>query len=339
MAVSRTTEELYGRQARRFARWIAAEARDPEDHRSWVMALQGLAGHVARKSWRLYRNAITWHLAQSRGPAFQTAFLLASDTVPKPPERRRRLQRRIDPETLRTVVNGLRARRGRTGTRIADMLIAMVATGIRPNEWQSATRKGPGMLVVVNAKFRPPDGAMPGRGNGPVRELELDPAAVGQPVDDAIGRTIEWLRGRPWSGVSPNANRLFRTTIKSLVTAGHLTPQWLRVRIYDARHQFSADAKASLSLLAGEIAAAMGHASAVTAVTHYGKRSHAAGRSIVKPSARSVRAVSEASIAKARATTNRTQAALAKAARAATDQRTGAKNASRRPPSDIPVTR
>ena len=318
MGISQTTAELYGRHAKRFARWIDANGHDADAPEVWVTALQALAGGLAKKSWRLYRNAITWHLGEARGPAFRAAFLIASDAVQKPPERRRRLLRRLDPKTLRTVVIGLMARRGRTGGRIAEMLIAMVATGIRPNEWQSVTRSGP-MLTVVNAKFQPPDGTRPGRGNGPTRELVLDRRVAGTPTEDAIEGTIDWLRGRPWRTVSPNANRLFRSTVAALVKSRSLAAEWNRLRIYDARHQFSANAKASLSLLAGEVAAAMGHASVVTAITHYGKRQHATGSSQVMPSMRSVRGVSPASITRAKAGIQRTQAALARAARSQQD--------------------
>lgn len=293
----------------RFGRWIAAGARDPEDSRSWVAALQALAGPLAKRSWRLYRCAVAWHLGETRGLGFQTAFLLATDAVPKPAERRRRLQRRIDPDTLRVVVEALRARRGRTGGRIADMMVATVATGIRPNEWQTVTRKPPGTLLVVNAKYHPPDGARPGRGDGPVREL-LEPEVVGTLTDAAIVRTMEWLRGRPWRPVEPTANRLFRSTVAALIASGVLTPRWRRLRIYDCRHQFAADAKATLDLLAGEVAASMGQASAVTAIAHYGKRQHAKGRSAVRPSAASVQAVNPASIERAREMVARTRAAL-----------------------------
>lgn len=314
MAVSETTQKLYGSHTRRFVRWLDERGRDPGDPLSWVDALQDLTAKLSKKTWRLYRNAITWHLRETRGNAFGGWFLVATDTVEKPPTKARRLLRHIEPDVLTVIVRELLQRRGERPKRLADLMIAMVTTGLRQKEFGTAkfidgdTR----MIVVKNAKYRQPSDGVPGRGNGPFRELILDseasPALCG-----SIQRSFDWCQEREWSAMAPNANSLFRRVIKHLVDRKQIGRKWSRLRIYDCRHQFSANAKANLSLLAGEVAAAMGHRSVVTAVSHYGKRKFArAGTTLVRPSQRSIDAVSELSADKARRMIARTEAGLKK---------------------------
>lgn len=316
MEISETTKKLYASHARRFDRWINSNGRPAHEPGSWVEALDVLTKRLGRRSWRLYRNAITWHLRGTYGPDHADHFLVATGTLEKPPEKKRKLARHIDPVVMMVLVAALRRRRGSNGKRLADLMIAMVLTGIRQREWTattlSADRK---MLTIRNAKYRPDKHDVPGRGNGEVRQLILDDDIPG-PLMGSIVRTVDWLHGRHWPNIAANINRIFRSTVKDCRKSGALPAQWEKVRVYDCRHQFSADAKAGLSLLAGEVAAAMGHRSVVTAISHYGKRKHATGgRSVVRPSAASVAAVSHDSIGKAQKMIGRTQEKLQLAGR------------------------
>lgn len=311
MSVSETTEKLYGSHTKRFLRWLDDRGSDVGDPNSWVDALQALTGGLSKKTWRLYRNAVTWHLRETRGGVFTGQFLLATDSVEKPPTKTKRLLRHIEPGVLDVIVRALLKRRGERPKRLADMLIAMVVTGLRQKEFATAklVEGDSRMLVVRNAKYRSSKEGVPGRGNGPVRELILDerasPALLG-----AIVRTIDWCEGRAWSSMAPNINRLFRRVIKDLVDRRQIGSKWSRLRMYDCRHQFSANAKEHLDLLAGEVAAAMGHRSAVTAVSHYGKRRFARSTmTMVRPSPQSIVAVSEASKEKARSLVQRSELA------------------------------
>ena len=72
----------------------------------------------------------------------------------------------------------------------------------------------------------------------------------------------------------------------------------MKTRIYDARHQFAANAKQTLNYQGGEVAAAMGHRSAVTAHTSYGNRKKGRVGLPVKPSALSVENVDKKSLDK-----------------------------------------
>lgn len=316
MEISETTKKLYASHARRFDRWINSNGRPAHEPGSWVEALDALTKRLGRRSWRLYRNAITWHLRAAYGQTCADQFLVATGTLEKPPEKKRKLARHIDPVVLMVLVAALRKRRGTNGKRLADLMIAMVLTGIRQREWTATALSPDGkMLTIQNAKYRPDQKGTPGRGNGAARQLILDDDMPEQ-LKSSIVRTVEWLHGRHWPNIAANVNRIFRTTVKECRKSGALPAQWEKVRVYDCRHQFSADAKAGLSLLAGEVAAAMGHRSVVTAISHYGKRKHATGgRSAVRPSAASIAAVSNDSIAKAERMVGRTQEKLQLAGR------------------------
>lgn len=297
MSVEPATRKLYESTARRFERWLKEAGRDPRDPDEWVAALQALTDGRSRASWRLYRHAITWHLRETQGAIASGNFSLASGAQERPPTKKRPVLRHIEPDVLEAIVRALLARKTTRAARLADIMIAMVVTGLRPSEFASAKMdNGPvRMLVVANAKFRVETPDKPGRGNGPTRELIIDECASPQLVG-AIVRALDWCQGREWTSLAPNANRLLRSTINGLVRRRVIGTRWLKLRLYDCRHQFSANAKEHLDLLAGEVAAAMGHRSVVTAVSHYGRRKFArSAATMVRPSARSVAYVSEAS--------------------------------------------
>nr|MDX8311468.1 hypothetical protein [Agrobacterium sp. rho-13.3] len=314
MSVSKSTEELYGSHARRFLRWHEERGSDVSDPKRWVDALQELTVGLSKKTWRLYRNAVTWYLRETYGGVFAGTFLTATDIVEKPQTKSKKLLRHIEPLVLKEVVAALLKRTDENAHRLADLMIAMVATGLRQKEFGAAqlvARKG-WVLVVENAKYRQASEGVPGRGNGPVRELHIDDSSS-PALLATIERTLVWCRGREWRKThGPNVNRIFRQVVDDLVRRRKIGSKWKRLRIYDCRHQFSANAKEHLDLMAGEVAAAMGHRSVVTAVSHYGKRSYArSGAVMVRPSSSSLAAVSEASKTKARSLVQRSELARA----------------------------
>lgn len=314
MSVSKSTEELYGSHARRFMRWHEERGSDVSDPQRWVDALQELTAGLSKKTWRLYRNAVSWHLRETYGGVFAGTFLTATDIVEKPPTKTKRLLRHIEPSVLKTIVTTLVERTDERAHRLADLMIAMVATGLRQKEFAAAelVNRNGWVLVVENAKFRSPTDGVPGRGNGRVRELHID-SNTSPALLETIKRTIAWCHGREWrKTLGPHVNRIFRSVIDDLVKRRSIGSKWKRLRIYDCRHQFSANAKEHLDLMAGEVAAAMGHRSVVTAVSHYGKRGFASsGAVMVRPSATSLAAVSEASKTKVRSLVQRSELARA----------------------------
>lgn len=297
--VAESTDQLYRTHARRFERWLKDHKRraDPE---GYCAALDALTKSVSRKTWRLYRNALTYRIRISKGPELAAQFMALTDQLEKPPTRRRKLLRHVPTDVAKAILEALRRARAKTAHAVADLMMSIIATGIRPAEWPSVEVPRVGVLRVRNAKFKPASGSVPGRGNGQYRELQIEVEFIGTVIEEAILRTIARYRGRKWSSVAPNVNRTFKGTLRGLIRREALTRRWEKLRLYDCRHQFSCDAKATLSLLGGEVAAAMGHGSALTAVEHYGRRGKAGGRSAVRPSAASVAAVDPASIVRLR---------------------------------------
>lgn len=88
----------------------------------------------------------------------------------------------------------------------------------------------------------------------------------------AIDRVIDALNGVEWDDIGTHVRRALRGAKAELRKMQLITPKEMKTRIYDARHQFAANAKNTLDYQRGEVAAAMGHRSAVTAHTSYGNR-------------------------------------------------------------------
>ena len=279
--MDRRTDELYRRHGRRAERLIADAGR----HRSiegYAWALGTMTDGVSRQTFRLYRRALDHRVEVVLGTDARLAFLDMCAAIEKPPTRRRKLIRSLPSDVLAAIDAGLAARRTRTAHLARLLLRAMVHLGARPSEWATARIEGR-TLVFQNAKFRPHSGDAPGRGNGRVRRLVVDDGDIGDAMLAVASEVIVLVAGRRWSTLGPRVGTAVKEVVAKLVADGTLSRRWLRLRVYDARHQFAADAKATLRLLDGEIAATMGHASIETAVVHYGKRKAASGRSIVRP--------------------------------------------------------
>lgn len=310
MVMTQKTEQFYRKVVRRFASWVAAEieAGRADSPDLWVDAMRHFASQRSYATWRLYRAAVSWHLMAEHGRRFADDFEQGAVAVEDKPgaNRKRRLVKHIPPEILSRLIARLREDgRKQDGFWVANLLMATVATGIRPNEWHQTTRIEGNLLRVVNAKYSAGSALKAPRANGRVRDLILEPEVIGSDFDRAITATLEWMNGKPWLQVQARANRIFKTALRSLISRREIGTRWGNLRIYDARHQFSADAKANLDLFSGEVAAAMGHGSGMTAVVSYGGKRHASGgKSAVRPSAASVSAVRQETLTELRAATD-----------------------------------
>ncbi|MUO72924.1 hypothetical protein [Agrobacterium vitis] len=174
----------------------------------------------------------------------------------------------------------------------ADMIEAGIATGLRPIEWKDAWVEN-NILHVPNAKFRPGIS-----GNGQKRELLLDEDAITESQLNAIYRVLDSLHGMEWDAVGRNVRRALDRAKVKLNRMGFVTKKQMKTRLYDARHQFAANAKIALNYAGGEVAAAMGHRSAVTAHVSYGNRKKGRSGFAVKPSQKSVDNVDSSSLIK-----------------------------------------
>lgn len=296
---SEKTEALYAKTVRRYARIIESR-QEPATPRAFAEALIADGRPRTPGSWRLYRTAIKWHLRRTIGERAAEDFDRAVKALDPPRAKRRRLVKRLPPDVLDLIVSSLRSSPTKLRMMAADALIAISLTGLRPIEWRAAVLDGD-LLHVQNAKYKP--GV---RANGPTRTLILDRAALRTGEIEAIERTLEAFRGFDWETRADHLRSHIRSAVDELVAAKAIPPRYAKLRLYDARHQFSADAKASLEYGKGEVAGALGHISAMTAHVHYGRRKSAAGATKVRPAPESVAAVRQETLDNLSAALNRT---------------------------------
>jgi integrase len=152
--------------------------------------------------------------------------------------------------------------------------------GLRPGEWQHAAMSrvdGQLTLTVRNAKHTN------GRGNGPVRTLQLDrmiPVELNdiremlEMVDDITGEM-------PFASLQKRVSEYLHDIVRQVLKpGGGAVATW--PTLYPLRHQLLADAKRTLTQ--PEVAAIAGHASDATAGQHYGRRRSGVRAPAVAPS-------------------------------------------------------
>ncbi|MDN3517219.1 hypothetical protein QWY84_06340 [Aquisalimonas lutea] len=160
------------------------------------------------------------------------------------------------------------------------------ATGLRPREWWGAYQCGPDWLCCPNAKYRERlSERSTERAFGPYRHLY-----IGELSTDVRGKITAFLDDVVREYDADKAEKQAAQALNRLQKR-----EWPRRTmtycLYSARHQFAADAKAA-GFSPIEIAAMMGHASAETAMIHYGKkRSGRSGGCLVVPHVDDVAAV------------------------------------------------
>ena len=97
-----------------------------------------------------------------------------------------------------------------------------------------------------------------------------------------------YISAKGYKTVRPNLAVAFKAALGEAIRQLGESRWFLRLRIYDFRHQFSADAKHEWGIGTGMVAAAMGHSVEDTAVQHYGRLKHGKGGLKVRPSAESI---------------------------------------------------
>jgi hypothetical protein len=246
---------------------------------------------LANATWRFMRAAVKWWIGETINASAADAFTSAFPTARPPAKARIRYPRKLSNKIADMMTTYLRSgRRGRNKALAADLLEAGTLTGLRPCEWAGATLRG-STLIVPNAKYRPGIS-----GNGAQRELSLLKENLTPRQIATIKRVLSELNGTSWEVIGGNVRRAFNNAKKALLRARTITPKEARTRIYEARHQFAANAKRDLDYQGGEVAAAMGQRSAMTAKAAYGNRSRAGSRTPVKPSTDSLKRVDGKSV-------------------------------------------
>ena len=220
------------------------------------------AGLYANATWRQYRAALH---ATLPAMGYDTTALFSADIRPPPPDRdARRRKRRV-----KAVGAGARAALGEALTRmtasraqaIEAWVEAGIRTGLRPSEWETATLNreldGRIVLTVQNAKHSH------GRGHGPIRRLALE--------DDETIRWVEVHLRTVRSAVQDGGFALYYHRLRQSL-AGAYRRAGIRhgPSLYTGRHQFKINARAA-GVSDRDLAYLMGHASTLTARSHYGR--------------------------------------------------------------------
>lgn len=286
------TEKAYRRAATRWNAELARCGLEPTPE-NYVVVGTADDPYLTDASWRFIRAAIKWWITSEIGHEEAERFTRLFREKKPAVKPKLKLPKGVGPQLEQDLIHVLRnGNRGRFQLLAADMIEAGIATGLRPVEWKDASLVDD-VLTVPNAKYRP--GVS---GNGEKRELFLLDDVITFEQRSAIDRVITALNGVEWDDIGTHVRRALRGAKAELRKMKLITPKEMKTRIYDARHQFAANAKNTLDYQGGEVAAAMGHRSAVTAHTSYGNRRKGRVGLPVKPSAVSVENVDKRSLAK-----------------------------------------
>lgn len=230
---------------------------------------------------RIYKRSVCFALEQAGREIEADELRGLFDEVDNPAKGRKlKLVRRVPHRIFAGTLAVLRRKRTKVAHQTADLLVATALTGLRPSEWANASLGGR-TLRVVNAKHSEL------RGNGEARELMLLDT-ITEAERRAIENTMELIAAKGYKTVRPNLSVAFKAALGEAIRELGESRWFLRLRIYDFRHQFSADAKHEWGIGTGLVAAAMGHSVEDTAVQHYGRRKHGNGGLKVRPSVESI---------------------------------------------------
>lgn len=290
--ISARSERAYRRTAARFDEELRLRSLSPSAA-TYLAVATAERPDLTDASWRFIRAALKWWISQTISDDEAERFTASFRSQRPDVKPKKRLPKGLNEQLEIDLITVLRrGTPGRNQKLAADMIEAGIATGLRPIEWKDAWIED-NVLHVPNAKFRPGIS-----GNGEKRELLLDDEAISESHLNAIFRVLDALHGVEWDDVGQNVRRALTGAKKKLQRMGLVTKKQMKTRLYDARHQFAANAKLSLDYAGGEVAAAMGHRSAVTALVSYGNRKKGRAGIAVKPSLQSVNNVDAKSLHK-----------------------------------------
>lgn len=253
----------------------------------------GLCSHLARRvasgeiSWataKQYASAIRWKLRQAEIEleAFEREWrnVQSSRSLAR---RKRRSARKvgITSREIEAIAMLAGVREQRSFWAAASLFHACVLLGLRPCEWANARWADTARttLVVRNAKAAscvmdhgPFAGRLWVRGNGAERALKITQEGIAAGVQDLVDDVLTHEAALPWVRHRSQIWRSFKRLVAGAIERDLIEPKFRNLTIYSARHQFAADAKKSMDVASGEVAAAMGHVAVRTAVSGYGRR-------------------------------------------------------------------
>lgn len=291
----------YRREGLRIIRLAASRHRT----RSSNVVVETLQRHVethglSRATYRHYRNSIAFTLAEMDGVDAAFAFNReCRESIQAPAQNRKRYRKRVPAHLVGGLIKLANKRGLASYDFIARLIFCMYYTAVRPGEWKDAEYdKEKGILTVRNGKYKA--SANVKRGNGDRRWLDIDPRN-NPSLESNLIQLLSEMKGIEWASRQGYASRTLKKMLAELHKEGEITSWWLKLRIYDFRHQCCANLKAAHPERPTMVAAMMGHYSASTAYVHYGQRRHGrSGNVRVKPTAESEFMVSRASIERLR---------------------------------------
>jgi len=287
---------------------IEARTGSPVIKDGGITAAKYLLGRVERGEivWSTAKHCasgVRWYLrlhSESGAVPFDRVWSAARSVRPAI-KRGKSRKVRITAETLRSLLALARVRDGGSHRAAVAVFQASTLFGLRPCEWASATwaDEAKTVLVIANAKTAnrvmqhgPFAGRLWVRGNGSVRRLVLTKEGIASGVQEVVDEALEAERLWPWQSHRFSLYHAFRSVVREACKRGDIPSRLSCLTIYSGRHQFASDAKRSLDLTSGEVAAAMGHSAARTAVSSYGRRANGGSFApVARPDAASIAAV------------------------------------------------
>lgn len=283
---SESTKKEYKRRAQELSRRCRKEL---NIHPHEILDLRKFIGWLitqkptwARTTWRQYKASVIYFLEQeierNNDPIAQESLeLLLPEDVQGCVVKSKRTSaiklKKFPLNDFQLLNNHLNENPGMWHEPLRRWLIAGMLTGLRPQEWANTIytiKAGEEALVVNNAKNTN------GRAHGPTRTILLGGLTDEERsiIKKHVEKSQEWEQNQQYQ-------KFYQACASTLGRIGKIL--WpnreQKVSFYSARHQFSADAKAS-GLTREEIAALMGHAVDETATVHYGRKT--AGHSICR---------------------------------------------------------
>jgi hypothetical protein len=262
---------------------------DPVQVVHWLLSLK--PGFKAG-TWRLYRQAAYAVLEGQPHAETERALALIDDdfveetaendgTPPKPGGRKTSAlkEKKLPLDHLNRIRSYLRYHtRSKVAPVLLDWLDAGLATGLRPIEWRATDLEERELddgrrlawLYVLSAKHSN------GRSNGVVRTLDLTPLSEETlaAVRRMSRRGLQWFEAGKFDSMQSQCAQLLYTICERLFhKEGAKDPRYYS--LYSCRHQFIANAKATMS--PEEVSALVGHGVTRTAAESYGKRRSAWG--------------------------------------------------------------
>jgi integrase len=295
---SETTKTSYGRRTQNLLLKCRTEMgiapHEALDHRRFVGWLITNKPNWSRNTWRQYKAAAVYSLekeADHSDIAHEALEALLPVDVEGCPRKTNKTSakklKRFPLRDYRALDKWLTDHQGSWNEDLRRWLAAGLLTGLRPSEWANAKMTDHGgepALVVKNAK------ATNKRAHGPNRTVLLGGLTDSERalIGAHVRRAVEWQQADRFAGFYHGCAAVLARSCRQIWPKRDKYPT-----LYSARHQFSADAKAS-GLLPEEIAALMGHAVDNTATKHYGRKSAGVEMLRVRPDPAEVARVRQA---------------------------------------------